>query len=107
MRLGNNPLLFTEGWNAPWCLGFVAMFDHLLDSLKVGEKSSRKKLKSMEMLETFGDLPFYDCYLLPFLVLEKRRVLLIIDVEEVMWSSECCISVGDPGSSPLTSGEFE
>lgn len=30
-----DPLLFTQGWNAPWCLGFVAMFDHLLDSLKV------------------------------------------------------------------------
>ena len=58
------------------------------------------------MLEmTFGDLPFYDCYCL--IVLEKRRLLLIIDVEEVIWSSECCISVGDPESSPLTSGEFE
>ena len=25
-----------------------------------------------------------------FLLIEKRRVLLIVDVEEVIWSSECC-----------------
>ena len=83
MRLGNNPLLFTQGWNAPWCQGFVAMFDHLLDSLKVGEKSSRKKLKSMEMLEiTCGDLLF-----------------MIVTVSSV--------GKEEGLSSPLTSGELE
>ena len=57
----------AQGWNAPWCLGFVAMFDHLLDSLKVTKNKGEKTFaavspQSMEMFgDNFGDLLFHDC----------------------------------------------